>query len=121
MRRYELKIQKYDTFCELCSEYHEYIDCPLCDGDILEIYEGKVAHCSDGHLFAIWNNKGKNVVMVECEYIWNAKFAKAKCDEESRTEHLADPHLWNDNLSCCEERCPLLAPSLAHFRESITM
>ena len=106
MRVYKLPIQKYEEFCELCSEYHEYINCPICGEEILEIYEGKVARCADNHVFSVWE-RGESAVIVKCEHIYVARFAKVKCDEESRSGHLADPASWNDNFTCCEERCPL--------------
>jgi len=116
VNKYKIKIQRYDEFCDLCSEYHEYINCPLCNGEVNWIYEGEIACCSNNHRFAVWS-RDKEIVIVECEHIFEMKYAQAQCGEDSKWELIAQGS--EVDLQCCEEECPLLAPSLSHFRQSI--
>ena len=104
MRVHKLPVQKCEEFCELCNEY---INCPICGAEIPCPHKGEVVDCEERHSFSIWEMGDGQAILVECEHIYAGKFEKARCAEESRSGHLADPASWSDDFACCGERCPL--------------
>lgn len=95
MKKHTIIWQKYDEFCDLCNEHHDYTICPNCKEEIWEL---------DFHA----NSMG-NVMCPNCCFVY------AVIDRETllECEHLdyalgcSHPYLLSHGLDWRCEECPL--------------